>query len=317
MTVKTIRSAKFYFWLSIAVLLPLILGTGLIILLFHFIGEGQIEFRDYFLPVFSLFFYALGLYALYTYIRNAPSIKADHEKISIGRTTYFWTELSSIMLLGKQPFGFIFSVPMEGIKLRFKDGQVRYIYDDFYSNTSQLKSFLDQVVVRKQEYKAVIVESDAAHKETTDIEFQFKGKQFTSFRGLMLWGFIAFCTFLMATLPQPISLGLGVFFLCFMLFWMCIQSYCMYYFEMSSSYFRIRNHNFFWVNRAFGFGDIKHIVFETRGKMPNCLRIVTTDFKSKLYPAGTLKDETWLELKLKLEEKGVQVRNESIFTPFK
>jgi len=36
------------------------------------------------------------------------------------------------------------------------------------------------------------------------------------------------------------------------------------------------------------------------------------DFRNKLYPAGTLRDKTWLEMKSRLEIKGVKVRNECI-----
>jgi hypothetical protein len=59
--------------------------------------------------------------------------------------------------------------------------------------------------------------------------------------------------------------------------------------------------------------DIKEIVFETRDKMPNCLRIITDDFRNKIYPAATLRDKTWLNLKTKLEAKGIIVRNECIY----
>jgi hypothetical protein len=58
--------------------------------------------------------------------------------------------------------------------------------------------------------------------------------------------------------------------------------------------------------------DIKEVVYETQGKQPNCMRIITNDFRNKLYPAGTLRDKTWLDLKDKLEKKGITVRNECI-----
>jgi hypothetical protein len=43
------------------------------------------------------------------------------------------------------------------------------------------------------------------------------------------------------------------------------------------------------------------------------MRIITKDFRNKLYPAGTLRDKTWLEMKRQLELKGVTVRNECIY----
>lgn len=64
--------------------------------------------------------------------------------------------------------------------------------------------------------------------------------------------------------------------------------------------------------KAFRLNEIKEIVFETRHNMPNCLRIITNDFKTKLYPAGTLRDRTWLALKERLESHDISVRNECV-----
>ena len=53
-------------------------------------------------------------------------------------------------------------------------------------------------------------------------------------------------------------------------------------------------------------------MFETRGKLPNCLRVITKDFKSRMYPAGTLSVEHWLEIKDKMESYKIEVRNECV-----
>lgn len=56
----------------------------------------------------------------------------------------------------------------------------------------------------------------------------------------------------------------------------------------------------------------QEIVFETQGKMPNNLRVITKDFRTKLFRAGTLTDKTWLALKDRLESKNITVSNECI-----
>jgi hypothetical protein len=86
----------------------------------------------------------------------------------------------------------------------------------------------------------------------------------------------------------------------------------MHYFGIDKEFLIIRNHNLIWINKVYRIHDIKEVVFETQGKMPNCLRVITKRFKSKLYPAGTLRKENWLELKDALEKQGVKVRNECI-----
>ena len=79
-----------------------------------------------------------------------------------------------------------------------------------------------------------------------------------------------------------------------------------------NNFFVIRNHNVFWTKKPYNIKDIKEVVFETQGKMPNCLRVITKDFRNKLYPAGTLRDNNWIALKDKLEGYKIKVRNECV-----
>ncbi len=101
---------------------------------------------------------------------------------------------------------------------------------------------------------------------------------------------------------------------CFVLgLWFFLNTYFMYYFSMSEKYFVVKNHNFLWINKIYKVEEIREIVFEANGKnMPNCLRIITKDFRNKLYPAGTLNIKTWLNLRDTLGFNGITVRNECI-----
>ena len=85
----------------------------------------------------------------------------------------------------------------------------------------------------------------------------------------------------------------------------------MNYFELSDTFLLVRNHNLIWRKRFYRLSDIKEIVFEQPEKMPVCLRIVTNDFESKQYPAGTLWNKDWRALKKILTEKNIPVRNEA------
>lgn len=53
-------------------------------------------------------------------------------------------------------------------------------------------------------------------------------------------------------------------------------------------------------------------MFEQQSKQANKLRLITKDFKSNFYLAGSLTDKTWLTLKKDLEVKNIIVRNECI-----
>ena len=58
--------------------------------------------------------------------------------------------------------------------------------------------------------------------------------------------------------------------------------------------------------------NIEEIVYEQQGKQSNALRIITKNFKSKRFLAGSLSDQKWLEMKDFFEEKNIKVRNECI-----
>lgn len=86
----------------------------------------------------------------------------------------------------------------------------------------------------------------------------------------------------------------------------------MHYFKLSPNFMVVRNHNFFWKKDVYRLTDIREVVFETRTKMPICLRVITNGYRDKLYAADTLYRKTWLVLKAELESKNIQVRNECL-----
>ncbi len=86
----------------------------------------------------------------------------------------------------------------------------------------------------------------------------------------------------------------------------------MHYFVVTKDFLIIKNHNFLWATKIYSLSEINEIVYETQGKQPNSMRVITKDFRNKLYPAGTLRDETWLDMKKELETNGIAVRNECI-----
>ncbi len=199
---------------------------------------------------------------------------------------------------------------MEGASFYFKNGEVKYLFDDVYANAWKIKSFIQEIVIEKKE-KIEISESqtDTYQARLEDFEI-FKDNQFTSFRGRTLWGFCGMFLYIGLSKSVKTPARFWIFAAAFCSFWFLLFSYLMHYFELSDNYFVVRNHNLIWINKYYKINDIKEITFETQGKMPNCLRVITKNFQNKLYPAGTLRDHTWIALKEKLEQKGIKVRNE-------
>jgi ABC-type multidrug transport system fused ATPase/permease subunit len=302
---------KFYFSILFGAIFLLGMGTALLIVFIKSSSRGDLKSKDYLMPVFSLTAYSIAIYTVYRYYRNAPKIQVDSELISFNHETFSWTDLTKIELTGKKPFQYLIDFPMEAT-LQFKDGRKKYIFDDMYENSWEIKSFLKQVVVDKKEF----IEKDnqpIIHSELdSDFYETLKGNQFTSLRGISLWSLLGFFAYMLLTSSQEPAIWLIIFSVAFSSFWFIFHSWLMHYFEISQTYFVVRNHNLTWKRRAYRLSDIKEIVFETQGKMPNCLRVITNNFKNKLYPAGTLRDKTWLELKDKLESYKIKVRNECI-----
>ncbi len=303
---------KFYLSISLVILLFITVATAFLFTYNKKIDKGQLNAKEKLLPIFSIACFAFAGYSLYAYINNVPTISLSKDFINFNKQRFSIADIEKIELTGKKPFRYAINFPTEAATLQFKNGETKYIYDDMYSNAWEIKSFLKQVVIDKKEF----IESNISQidKDTAASDFYdtFKGNQLTSLRGIALWGLIGYIFYMFINSKRPVDIGDVLFVSSFSLFWFIIFSYQMHYFQMSDNYFLIRNHNFFWKKKAYNIADIEEIIFETQGKMPNCLRIITKDFRNKLYPAGTLRNKNWLVLKDKLQAHNIKVRNECI-----
>jgi len=259
----------------------------------------------------TLFLYLIVLWFMYTFFKNAPKIILNEQTIQFRKQLFNLNSLEEIRLTGKNGSRNLLFIYMEGAKLIFKDGTEKVIFDNMYANSAEIKLFLKQVVIDKQEYKPYQVAKIDKNTIQFEPEEQFKGNPFFCFTGVMLWGFIAFLGYLLffkANSNSPF-----VFIGILGLFWFVFHSWMMCYFGLTKKYLIVRNHHFIWMIKIYKLSDIHEIVYEAYPKGPNCMRIITRDFKSKLYRAAPLRDKTWLELKHKLEAKGMEVRNECIY----
>lgn len=304
---------KFYASLVFVTLFLCGLGTLLLFVSVDILQKENPAMKDYFMPVFSIALYLLAFLMLYAYWKNSPKISLDTNSIKIGNETFYLKDIKDIALTGKMPFKCIITFPMEGTAILFNNGTEKILFDDMYSNSSEIKLFLERVVIKKQDFNYDSIKEISKDAIRFENEETFKGNQFTSLRGISLWGLIGFFTFLLISKWQSPPLGLLIFFGVFGTFWFVLHSWLMHYFGLTKDYLVVRNHNVIWKVKIYRLTDIKEVVFETQGKQPNCMRIITKDFRNKLYPAGTLRDKTWMEMKRQLELNGVSVRNECIY----
>lgn len=303
---------KFYAVLIFAFLFLSALGTLFLFVSFDLLQKDNTETKNYFLPIFSIALYSLAFSVVYAYLKNSPKISIDKHTIAFGNERFYLKEIKQVILTGKMPFRLIIRFPMEGTALIFNDGTERFFFDDLFSNSWEIKSFLEQTVIKKTEYIPPQIEKVDSNSIRFEQMETFKGNQLTSLRGIMLWGLIGFFAFLLISKVQSVTIGPVIFFTVFGTFWFLFSSWLMHFFCITNDYFIVKNHNFVWLTKIYRIEDIKEIVYETQSNQPNSLRIITKDFRNKLYPAGTLRDKTWLEMKSILEKKGVKVRNECI-----
>lgn len=252
----------------------------------------------------------LACYTVFRYFLNTPIITLDAFDIDFNKQkSYKLVDIDEVKFTGKVPFPMFLSFPMEGTAIHFKNGDTKYIYDDLYSNTWKFKSLLDQLVNNNIPGNVEKNDIDTVFPEINDFEL-FKGNPVFSFRGLLLWGLVGIMIFLTFFGGKAIDHKVTMFFFGISAFWFLGISNSMNYFGLSGECFIVRNHNFIWKKHLYKISDIREIVFETYPKAAYCLRIISKNFHSKLYPAGTLHNKHWLELMRKLEVKGITVRNE-------
>lgn len=254
----------------------------------------------------SLFLFIIAISITFGFIKSTPTIILNKEGISFKNNFYKWHELTNSKLTGK---GDMIFTSGECTTLFFNDKTRIQFFDDFYSNSAEMKYFIEEIILKK-------TEDTELSKEVINIDTEFftsyKGNPVFSFRGIMMWGIILCFCLLSLLSNKTINTGGNVFFIIFSLFWFIINSWMMDYFEISKNIFVIKNHYFFWKKVVYPIAELKEVVFEQQGKGPNTLRIILKDFSVKKYYAGSLTNTTWIQLKTEFETKNIPVRNHCI-----
>lgn len=261
------------------------------------------------LSLLSLVFFALAIFMDFVFIKNSPKIVLSTKGLLFKNDFYSWDNLSSTKLTGKSN---LFFTPTECATLIFKDAITIHIFDDLYSNSSEMKHFIQEVVIGKKDVFKALNKNINSNNIDSEFFVSYKGNPIFSFRGILMWGLILFIILLPIFSKRTLNIK-GLFFLIpFCSCWFLLNSWMMHYFEISKNFFIVKNHYFFWIKDSYSIAEIKEIVFESQPKQANKLRIITKNFKTKFYLAGSLTDKTWIEMKKDLESKNIIVRNECI-----
>lgn len=314
MKIKSKKSLEFY----ISIILSSIFYFGASFLLFSIFFKKyrsiNFESKNYVLLIFGILLFFVAIYTIYRYTKNAPNVVLEKKNIFVNDQKIDFEDIQNISLTGRKHFPYlIFGYPMEGCSILLKNGKVEFFYDNMYSNYWQIKSYLQKVFIDEEEYKVeeIIVDNISVYNENFTT---FSRSQLLNYNGILLWSLLLPILYNLFFNEQKHLNLVGYFILSFfIIFWYVFFSWLMHHFKISNKYLVVKNANFPWINKIYKFDDIREVVFETRDKMPNCLRVITKDFRTKLFPAATLRDKQWLEMKKLLEKNNVQVFNECIF----
>jgi hypothetical protein len=80
----------------------------------------------------------------------------------------------------------------------------------------------------------------------------------------------------------------------------------MNYFEISGKKLVIRNHYFPWKRKEYHLSEIEEVAKESHYHRSDALRIITYDYQSKLYTAGSLHNKQWDDLFRDLKSIGIK-----------
>ena len=299
----TSKRHLYKFYLTLLLVNILFIGMGTIFLSASIRDNNNIGYYIFFIIV------AIAIFMNFVFIKNSPKIVLVTKGLHFKNNFYSWDNLSSTELTGKSN---LFLTPTECATITFKDLKSIRIFDDLYSNSAEMKCFIQEIVIDKKDTFKIPNRNINLNNIDNEFFIPYKGNPIFSFRGILMWGLILATILLPLFSKKTINIKGLLFLIPLCVFWFILNSWMMHYFEISKNFFIVKNHYYFWKKDIYSISDIKEIVFESQPKQANKLRIITKDFKTKFYLSGSLTDKNWLEMKKELENKNIIVRNECI-----
>jgi len=305
-----------YFQLIILFLTLLMLGAFMLYLWFENLDAS--DPKEFLLPLFGVIFILYAPYNVYGYFEQTPQVTIDNLKIQIANKTYKLTDISQAKFTGKHKHNFLMMASKESAEIIFSNGDVFYINDNLYSNSAQLKVFLESVLSRDEQENIDIKSEKKTFQSTQNISIAkspflyYKGSYFYSSIGIATIAVAVIATFNFIRLNAHWSIYIFIGF--FLVIFQLLFIFRFHYFGVNNKALVVKNKLIFWREHTYLFTEIEAVVFEpATGKKPAHLCIITTDYESRFYFAITLQKKHWLGLKEHLEQYNITVRNELNF----
>lgn len=278
------------------------------------------------LPV-SIFPLIASLYSLFFFFKNFPGINISSEGIEfrgvLKSIFYSWSEVKEIKLTEKVPMKFFFiSAPKEATLFILNDNSTKRIWADNYSNMPLLRRGLREInryLSNRQPVPIDFFDEQRLQVAKNSEEFedelyfeQYKGNAWVSINTLLLIGWLVFVIFAVSKAPDVfLKSGGAIFSLSFSIIVLLgLAVYQLHFFVLTNKRIIVKNHMWPWYAKEYPLAEIEEVVLESPPKLSYSLRIIDNEFNSKIFPAGSLKDETWKRLLNELKKKNIKVRSE-------
>ena len=194
---------------------------------------------------------------------------------------------------------------MEATSILFDNGDKLNIWEDFYRNCEEMRSY----IVRKSSDKVRDPRPGIIANNLQSVSRRrYSGNAYTSFNTILVVGMAVFMA--VSTMGKP---GAGILLLIpfgFVLLIFLILGTQMNFFLIDEGCLFVKNHFFPWVNKQIRLEDIVEADIETPNRRSTGLRIITRDFRSKIYGAGSLRNRNWDDLLTDLKLIGIPARDD-------
>ena len=124
---------------------------------------------------------ALGIYLLKTIIKASPTIKIASDSISFNSKAYEIKKIKKVNFTGLIKLDMLFNLVSACI-ITFNDGTRKYIIDNMYSNTPEMKSYLRGLIYKSYSRKK--------SKFIDAGEHLFKGNPYMNYYSLIIIAFV-------------------------------------------------------------------------------------------------------------------------------
>jgi hypothetical protein len=254
-------------------------------------------FKKPYVIVIFLGFLAISvcIYHITVLLKRVPRFSITKDIISVKGKAYALANITDINFTGKWPMGSM--QKNEGMKIVFNGKEILYVYDSYYSNISEIKSFIE---------RALQPEATTQKQYVNIPDKVYKGG---------LWGSTTLTSFIFAGAGLLLLVAIdgdqkwiGLFFLAMGFLFLVLHCH---YFAIENGNLVVKKFAMPGYSKEFSLTDIKEVIFETGHKKPHGLCVIKNDYsKSTVYYAATLYNRHWREFKNQFEKAGIKVRDE-------